>query len=96
MAIPASPFTALVGVFAACAALIGIVSIGTVGLTVRHRRRRRNGVYSQVLAENPSSQVLKVLTVGDYLLDPTLRGQIRLRPIKEPERSKESAPRAPA
>jgi hypothetical protein len=90
-----SPLTALIWVFAVCAALLGIVSAGTAGLAVRHRRRRRNGVYSRVLAEDPSSGILKVLTVGDYLADPSLRGQIQLRPIREVQTSKDRDSEAP-
>jgi hypothetical protein len=83
MIISASPLVALIEVFAGCAAIVGVVTVVTAGLAIRHHRRLRNGVYSRVLAENPSSQVLKVLTVGDYIRDPSLRGEIQLRLPKE-------------
>ena len=70
-------------VFALSAGVIGAVIVSTLGLAIRHQRRRRNGVYARLLAENPSSKVLQVLTVGDYLKDPLLRGQIRRQRIEK-------------
>lgn len=83
MAIVTSPLTALIWVFAVSAGVAGVVSAVTLALAVRHQRRLKDGVYAGILAENPSSEVLKVLTVSDYLMDPDLRGHIQLRPIKE-------------
>jgi hypothetical protein len=72
-----SLLTALLAVFATSAIILAVLAGSTVCLAVRHRHRRKIGAYAKILAENPSSLILEVLTVGDSLADAPLMRQIR-------------------
>lgn len=79
----ANPLNVLMWVFAVSACAISVLAVSTLGLAVRHQRRRRNGVYSRFLTENESSEVLQVLTVSDYQMDPSLRAQVHQQRIRK-------------
>lgn len=73
----ASLLFALVWVFAASSIILTLLILSTLVLAIRHRRRRRKGIYTAILEMTPSSQVSRVLTVGDLIVDPSLQQQIR-------------------
>lgn len=72
----ASPLTALVWVFGVSACVVAALMVSALGLAFRHRRRRKHGVYSEVLSNTPSSHISRVLTVRDILLDKSLHKKI--------------------
>lgn len=76
-------FIALVWVFAVSAIGLGAVTLITLSLAVRHQHRLRNGIYTRILAENPSSHVTRMLTVSDSIIEPSLQGQLRERLIEK-------------
>jgi hypothetical protein len=83
----ASPLTALVWVFAVSAGIIAVLAVSTLCLAFRHRLRRRNGDYAKILAETPSSRISHVLTVGDLLMDASLREQMQRTVVREAQAS---------
>jgi hypothetical protein len=87
-----SPFIALIWVFAISALVVGAVIISVLGLAARHGYRRRSGIYARIWAENPSSDIPQILTVGDYLTDPSLKERVQRQLIEEVHESEGSAP----
>jgi hypothetical protein len=92
MTAAASPLAALTWVFAGSAIVLAALAVGTLCLAVRHRRRRRSGVYTRILAEAPSSSIWQVLTVGDLLVDSVLREQVQRKLATDAQRPQPKAP----
>jgi hypothetical protein len=69
----ASPLAALVSVFAVATCLLVALMVLTGSLAIRHRLRRRKGVYSKVLESDLASRISATLTIGDLLMEPELR-----------------------
>ena len=72
----------LVWMFAVSAVSLGTVALITLALTIRHRYRRRKGVYVKIMAGNPSSKVTRILTVSDSLIDLSMHREMEKQLIE--------------
>jgi hypothetical protein len=69
-----SPLTALLWIFAVLAAILAALAVASLALYVRHRIRRRRGVYTRIFSETPQA-ISKTLTVSDLITDRPFRQQ---------------------
>lgn len=81
-AIPTSPLTALIWIFAVLTCALTALAVGALALYVRHKIRRRRGVYARIVAEAPQS-ISKALTIGDLIADSPLRRQVSPHLVNE-------------